>query len=134
MALNDLSIFSALKQKMRWQQARQTVLSENVANAETPGYRARDLKAFDFGEQLKNIEMAGVGTATTNKKHFAVRATGADGFGTKTEASFELTPEGNGVVLEEQMTKISANQLDYQAVTTLYSRSVRVLRTALGRA
>jgi len=134
MALNDISIFSALKQKMRWQQARQTVLAENVANAETNGYKARDLRPFEFGDQLKNIEMTRVSSATTDKRHFALQTQNPQGFGAKASTSFEVTPDGNGVVLEEQMIKISSNQLDYQAATTLYSRSVRVLRTALGRA
>ncbi|NOZ31540.1 MAG: flagellar basal body rod protein FlgB [Alphaproteobacteria bacterium] len=134
MALNDISIFSALKQKMRWQQARQTVLAENVANAETNGYKARDLRPFEFGDQLKNIEMARVSSTTADKRHFSLQTQNPQGFGAKSSTSFEVTPDGNGVVLEEQMIKISSNQLDYQAATTLYSRSVRVLRTALGRA
>ena len=46
---------------------------------------------------------------------------------------FEITPEGNGVTLEDEMMKVTSNQMDYQAVTTLYSRSLRLLKTALGR-
>ena len=39
----------------------------------------------------------------------------------------------NGVTLEDEMMKVTTNQMDYQTVTTLYSRSMRLLRTALGR-
>ncbi|MEH0069574.1 flagellar basal body protein [Pannonibacter sp. Pt2-lr] len=53
MSLTDLPMFRAIKSKMQWHQARQGVLAENVANADTPGYRARELKAFKVDEDLK---------------------------------------------------------------------------------
>jgi flagellar basal-body rod protein FlgB len=50
-----------------------------------------------------------------------------------TVSGYEVTPDGNGVTLEDQMMKLTANQLDYQAVTTLYSRGLGLIRTALKR-
>ncbi len=47
--------------------------------------------------------------------------------------NFEVTPDGNGVVLEDEMMKVSTNQMDYQAATAVYKRSLRLIRTALGR-
>ena len=47
--------------------------------------------------------------------------------------SFEITPEGNGVTLEDEMMKVTANQIDYQAVTSLYTKSLQLIKTALGR-
>ena len=46
---------------------------------------------------------------------------------------FEITPSGNGVTLEDEMMKVSGNDMDYQAVTTLYTRSMRLLKIAIGR-
>jgi flagellar basal-body rod protein FlgB len=46
---------------------------------------------------------------------------------------YEVTPDGNGVVLEEQMMKLSQNQMDYQVATSLYQRSIAILKTAVGR-
>ncbi|HTM77292.1 MAG TPA: hypothetical protein VL133_06655 [Devosia sp.] len=43
MGLLDMPVFTALTDKMKWHQARQGLLAENVANAVTPGYRGRDL-------------------------------------------------------------------------------------------
>ena len=60
-------------------------------------------------------------------------ATGAEGFGSRQLNNFEVTPEGNGVTLEDEMMKVTTNQMDYQAVTALYTRSIRMIKTALGR-
>ena len=48
MAITDIPIFSMLRTKLQYSQERQRVLSENVANVDTPNYRARDLKAPVF--------------------------------------------------------------------------------------
>ena len=46
---------------------------------------------------------------------------------------FEVTPSGNGVVLEDQMAKVAQNQMDYQMATTVYSRSLGIMKMAIGR-
>lgn len=128
-----LPLLSALTEKMKWHQARQSLLAENVANAETPGYRGRDLKAFAFDQHMARLSTAKIETATTQATHIAVQGTDADGFGTRQLNSFEITPEGNGVTLEDEMMKVASNQLDYQTVTAVYTRSLRILKSALGR-
>jgi flagellar basal-body rod protein FlgB len=134
MAFANLSLFTALTEKMRWHQTRQGLLAENVANAETPGYRGRDLKAYGFEEHMRSVSSsATLSTATTNARHIVGTASSASSFGPRGMQAFEITPEGNGVTLEDEMMKVASNQMDYQAVTTLYSRSMRLLRTALGR-
>jgi flagellar basal-body rod protein FlgB len=131
MGLSSISIFQALADKMRWHQARQGVLSENIANADTPGYMERDLDPFSFGGQMRSV--ANVSTSMTNPKHISVSSSnGAGGFGTGS-SPFEITPSGNGVTVEDEMMKVASNGMDYQTVTALYTRSVAILRTALGR-
>ena len=128
-----LPLLSALTEKMKWHQARQSVLAENVANAETPGYRGRDLKAFGFEEHVKNLSTAKIATLATQPTHITVSGTGADGFGARDMNNFEITPEGNGVTLEDEMMKVTSNQLDYQTITAVYTRSLRIIKSALGR-
>lgn len=132
MAIGDLPIFAALKNKMHWHQTRQTLLAENVANAETPGYRGRDLTQFSVDNTVRRAG-ANVTTAATNARHFSVGGDAARAFGARTMNSFEVMPEGNGVTLEEEMMKVTTNQMDYQAATTLYTRSMRLMRIALGK-
>ena len=50
MAISDIPILSMLRTRMQWAQERQRVLAENVANSDTPHYRARDLTPPKFEE------------------------------------------------------------------------------------
>ena len=129
----SLSLLNALTEKMKWHQARQGLLAENVANAETPGYRGRDLKAYGFEEHMRSLSTAKLETAATQAAHFRVMGTESDGFGPRSSNGFEVTPEGNAVSLEDEMMKVTSNQLDYQTITAIYQRSVKILKTALGR-
>ena len=133
MGISDLPIFAALKGKMNWHQARQKLLAENVANAETPGYRGRDLAQFNFEGMVAKSSMNSVVTRTTHAGHIAINNTGNSSFGAQDLNNFEVTPDGNGVVLEDEMMKVAANQMDYQAATSLYTRSLQLIKTALGR-
>lgn len=128
-----LQLLTALTEKMRWHQTRQTLLAENVANAETPGYRGKDLKAFSLDDRMSPLSAATMSTATTQPGHFSVTAGGTGGFDSRELNSFEITPEGNGITLEDEMMKVAGNQVDYQTVTALYTRSLKLIRTALGR-
>lgn len=139
MALTDLPIFAALRDKMHWHQARQTVLAQNVANADSPGYKARDIAEPDFASMLPGAASQGwmSGPARTDARHIAgfSAAFGAGGSGGEAEevSSFETTPSGNSVVLEDEMMKVAQNQMDYQLATSLYTRGIGLLRTAIGR-
>lgn len=133
MSVGQLSIFDALKQKMHWHQARQSLLSENVANAETPGYRGQDLKPFEFEGHMRENSTASVRMTATRPNHISATSRSSNGFEPRELNSFEITPDGNGVVLEDEMMKVTTNQMDYQAATTLYTRSMKLLRTAIGR-
>ena len=133
MGLSNLTIFSALAQKMRWNQARQGVLAENIANADTPGYRGKDLKAFSFESALGSELDGGLKMATTNAGHLSANSGGAGVPTATSEQGYETTPDRNAVGIEGQMMKLASNQMDYQAATTLYSRSLNILKVALGR-
>ena len=132
MGLMDMPVFSALTDKMRWHQSRQGLLAENVANAETPGYRGRDLAQYDFAKRAKQMSSASVTTVATQPMHFSVSSEGGQ-FAAQRMANFEVTPEGNGITLEDEMMKVTTNMMDYQAATSLYKKSVRILRVALGK-
>ncbi|AEV38584.1 flagellar basal-body rod protein FlgB [Pseudovibrio sp. FO-BEG1] len=126
-------MFQALRQKMQWHQQRQGVLAENVANADTPGYRSKDLKELSFSDMVDAEQGTGaLRPVVTSAGHITSGGISA-GVGTKVSkaSSFERTPDGNSVVLEEQMMKIAQNQIDYQTATSLYSRSLGMLKSAL---
>ena len=133
MNMSKLPLLSALSEKMRWHQVRQGILAENVANAETPGFAGRDLKTFNFADHMRGNSKVGLSTMTTSASHISSISTHSAAFGAQEASGFDVTPDRNGVNLEGQMMKVAGNQMDFQAATTLYTRSVRILKTALGR-
>lgn len=132
--LADLPFFSALRTQMQWHSARQSVIAENIANADTPGYQAHDLQRVNHEAQFSVSRPMASGPVRTDAKHIAGRPIAdTTGFDNGASGSFEITPEGNSVVLEEEVMKMTANQLDYQTVATLYQKSLGMLRLAVGR-
>jgi flagellar basal-body rod protein FlgB len=133
MTLDTIPLFAVLKDKMSWHETRQTLLAENVANADTPDYRGRDLAPFTVAPAKRGELLPPVGVARTNVAHIrgAILADARANFGNEDGPDWEITPEGNGVTLEEQMMKVGANAYDYQVATTLYTRSLGLLKTAL---
>lgn len=130
--LNDMPLMSFIREKMKWHQARQSVLASNVANADTVGYRPKDLSAMTFDQHLPRVSRPQTGMLTTNDKHMTV-AFQTEGFDQSAGKDFEVTPSGNAVVLEDQMVKVANNQFDYQMASTVYSRSLGLIKIALGR-
>ena len=132
MAVTDLPLFSMLKTRMRWLEERQKLLAENVANANTPNYRARDLKQLDFRTELEASLSSQPNLAVTQPGHIG-GATGARSFDQNPAGGFETTPSQNSVVLEDEMMKVAQTQLDHQTAISLYQRSIGMIKTALGK-
>ncbi len=133
MSINDLPVLSALRTKMQWHQERQRVLSENVSNSDTPNFKPRDLVAPKFDKVGGAAEATGpLAMLRTSAAHIAPPG-GGDKFDQNRRAGFDTRPAGNAVNLEDEMLKVSANQMDYAAVSSLYSKSLHLLKTAIGK-
>ncbi len=132
MSIGEIPVLALLKSKMKWHQARQKVLAENVANANTPGYKPKELGKMQVDVPGGTASAFGVRLAQTSAGHMSAPGGGATRFETVKSQGWEISPSGNAVVLEEQMMKIIENQMDYQTATTLYGRSLAILRTAIG--
>jgi flagellar basal-body rod protein FlgB len=131
MPVSDIPILAMLRTRMAWHQERQRVLANNVANADTPNFKPRDLVPPDLG---RTAPAAGpVALVRTDPMHLG--ATGAGGGPQFAAAAgrYQVHPTGNAVSLEDEMMKVAANQMDYQMVTTLYSRGLGLIKTALGK-
>lgn len=127
MEMRKVPLFGLLSDRMNWLSARQSVLSENVANAATPRYEARDLRPVDFATELSKSS----GLKSTHARHFPAGASGPQT--ARIVAGKEGgTPGGNAVSLEEEMIKLSETQVQYQTAANLYQKTVNMFRTALG--
>ncbi|MCF8468298.1 MAG: flagellar basal body rod protein FlgB [Sneathiella sp.] len=132
MNLETIPLFAALTEKMKWLTARQKVLAQNIANADTPNYRAKDLKPLEFKEMIEGPEEKSVHINRTNKRHIYVEEIA--GYETQVNRDgSETTPSGNAVLLEEEMMKVAETQIQYELTTSLYKKNLGMLKTALGR-
>ncbi|MFN3658508.1 MAG: flagellar basal body rod protein FlgB [Pseudolabrys sp.] len=134
MAISDIPILSMLRTRLDWGQERQRMLAQNVANADTPNYRGRDLKPPKFNEpnQAAVAQVPGVTLARTEQTHLVGKAMPRTSFA-GSSANYEVRPNGTAVNLEEEMMKVASNQMEYQTATALYTRSLNLLKTAVGK-
>lgn len=138
MDLNKLTLFGLVKGRMGWLTKRQEVLAQNVANSDTPGYKPKDLKPFDFQELVRRQERQRMATAQ-NPQVANAGAGGLSGratspFKSQNELSpYETAPDGNAVVLEQQMAKIGETQMQYQLTNELYRKHINMIKIAIGK-
>jgi flagellar basal-body rod protein FlgB len=131
MAISEIPLFSMLRTRMHWHQERQRILAENVSNADTPQYRARDLAPPP--SETGQGGLAPLALTRTGHLHLAGAAGASTQFQGAAASRYEVRPAGNAVNLEDEMIKVAANQIDYQAVATLYQRSLGLLKAAVGK-
>ncbi len=132
MDLNQFKLFKALGARMDWLQSRQRVLAENVANADTPGYKSKDIRPLSFKSNLAGTSSKH-NLTTTDAAHF--RSSGGDAnvrIVTSMTGS-EGSATGNNIVLEEEVMKSARTATDYQLATNLYKKSVGLLRLAISK-
>lgn len=110
-----LDSFSALS---RYAAQRHSVLSDNIANANTPGYKAQDLQPFeDFyskARQLGTVEQMDVPIV-------------------RMETKAMVSPNGNNVSLDEQMLKTAEAKGQHDMALAVYKKTIDLFRLALGR-
>jgi flagellar basal-body rod protein FlgB len=124
-------LFDLISARAAWLGQRQAVLGQNVANADTPGSRPRDLEPAGFAG-LRGGQSARLQPARTAPLHQAVAGPEPGAFRDRPDREFEATPSGNGVQLPDQMRKMATTELDHQLTTSLYRRYVGMVRTAIG--
>ena len=137
MNLSKLPLFSMISQRIGWLSERQKVLAENVANVDTPNYKARDLKPLDFAAMAT---AAGAGSGgprlapvATDQRHFDVRPGGGAKNAMAKDPKAESTLSGNTVSLESEMMKVADTAMDYQLITNLYRKQIGLIKAVIGR-
>jgi flagellar basal-body rod protein FlgB len=131
MSITGLSLNDMLEAKMAYDAERQKVIAQNVANIDTPGYRAQDLVPLDFRNVLKS-QTSRVALAVTSDMHMNGAKPHTMRFRSETsQDALERTPTGGTVVLEDQMMKVSQNAMDYQMTTSLYKKISNLFMEAM---
>jgi flagellar basal-body rod protein FlgB len=152
MDLNNFAVFGLIRKRMGWLTDRQTVLAQNLANADTPNYSAKDLSEPDFKRVL---EAYGIGAnkpagglaaarsgasaggsvklATTNPGHIRPPTPSARVSPLNAKGGNERAPSGNDVSVEDQVSKVTETQMDYQMTTNLYRKHLALIKSVVRR-
>ncbi len=132
MSLESMGYFKVLNTRLGWLNDRQRLLAENVSNANTPGFRARDLDEPNF-EALLRRSVAPVALSTTASRHL-------QGVGSHHNVKFKVheidavgDKSGNSVALESEMMKVSQTAADHELMSNLYKKGMGLLRVAISR-
>lgn len=123
-----LEIFQMARSMAAHATARQSVVARNIANADTPGYRAQQVAAFADTYQS---EHSGSGPSRTRATHLAT-ADSTPSVSVHTGAT-ETSPNGNSVSLEQEMMNASEVRLQHDTALAVYKSAMNILRTSLGR-
>lgn len=132
----DAPVLTLLRESLGFHSQRQSVLADNIANADTPNFVPRDIDEAQFHRALQN-ELRGSASASvamaTNRPGHITPAGGDSGNRTYRAVSApdsETTVNGNAVSLEEQMVRAQDNRIRYETALGLYEKSLGLIRMA----
>ncbi|PWR19809.1 flagellar basal body rod protein FlgB [Zavarzinia compransoris] len=142
MDLDRIPLIGMLVRRMEFLGARQRVIAQNVANADTPGYKPRDVTEDSFARHVAREMGPGQSSSApsspsalqaTNAAHLSgtLAERGAATRRSERQDDYETSPSGNAVVLEEEMARLADNQMNYDTITGIYRKQVQMLKTAL---
>ena len=135
MSSTQAPLFQLISARLGWLGQRQATLGQNIANADTPDYRPQDLRAADFARLVRAAQDPAhrITLAQTAPGHQGGGPQASIGLaGRDAPTRYETTPDGNAVILEEQMAKATETALDFQLTTNLYRKYLGMIRIALG--
>jgi flagellar basal-body rod protein FlgB len=115
--MSNISVMHLAAQKAEWLATRQAVLAQNIANANTPGYRAKDISPFE--ESMKGLSLASSSGRDPKFKGFTV------------QEDVQILESGNSVSIDRELMKIGENTSQYSLDTNLMKSFHRMLLATL---
>jgi flagellar basal-body rod protein FlgB len=130
--LGGMLVFALASARLAHASQRNAVVARNIAHADTPGFKAQDVAAFDFE---RSITAAGVTEPKATRPGHAVgqAAPGRLEVEVRDAPAIDESPDGNTVSLEEQMVQAAETRGHFELAATLYAKHLSLLRTAIGR-
>ena len=124
--MSEIFLSSLAKNNANWLSVRQSLVASNVANANTPGFRAKDVEAFDNGQSMfSNL-------VQTDKKHLASGIGNVAGIGTTSASTWDTYHSGGNVSLPQEMLKAGEIAGAYELNTTVMKSFHRMLVSVFG--
>jgi flagellar basal-body rod protein FlgB len=128
--LANSSFFGMLRTRLDQLSERQRLISENIANASTPGYRPRDLDTAAFERALASQNQGGLRMTRTNSGHMSAGG-GSGEVRVVTRNDSETTIDGNAVVLEDEMARAAETRMQFETGVALYQKGLQLVRMAI---
>ena len=132
MSYSDLTIVNSLARSMQHTARRNRVLAQNIANVDTPNYKAQDLVKQQFPATLRKAYSADL--TRTHRAHFQSSAFKTLAPIIEVKNTDEKTISGNTVNLEQNLVKINENSAQHERATSLYRKYFSFINIASGRA
>ena len=128
---SDTAITDALRRHMTLAAAREVVAESNLANVDTPGYKAREI---DFDQTLTKYVDEGVGLVKTNPKHLDGPVTTSSSATMRTkevEGDDEPRRDGNSVQIDKELISMTNAAMDFSRAQTVLAAKFKLLRYAI---
>jgi flagellar basal-body rod protein FlgB len=131
--MNTPPILAGIRDRMQNLSERQRVVSTNIANSETPGFKAREVSEPNFASLVGGSGMIATPRVQLTDRMKSLGAIQPIGAGVILDKDItETKPDGNNVTLEDQLLKMGEIQADFTAMTGLYRKQMSMLKTAVG--
>jgi flagellar basal-body rod protein FlgB len=132
--MNTPPILAGIRERMQNLSERQRVISQNIANSETPGYKSREVSEPNFAALVGGSGMVAAPSVQLTDRMKSLGAIQPVGAGLILDKDItETKPDGNNVTLEDQLLKMGEIQADFTAMTSLYRKQLSMIKTAVGR-
>lgn len=122
----EIQLMSLAVQKADWLSVRQSILAQNVANANTPSYRAKDIVPFE-----SFLDSAQLAMVTSNERHINVSASELESPRVEQDPQGETTHSGNNVSLENELLKLGETSSQFALNTSLIKSFNRMISASL---
>lgn len=142
MSLLNIGLLDAINAKMQWGDENMKVYAGNIANADTPGAKARVLKPVSYAQYLNGMDVGGNGVGeklqmnATNSMHFPIAMRPGAIPGTyasvQQKTGYDVTLSENNIDIEEQMIGAQKNASEYALATNMYRKAFSMMKLALG--
>jgi flagellar basal-body rod protein FlgB len=119
-----MQIFDIVSRHNNWLAVRQTAVAGNIANANTPGFRAQDVQPFEMA-----VEQARLAMAATQPGHLSSGPPDAPAMEVRRENPWEITHSGNNVSLEQELLKAGEVNRAFRLNTSVAKAFHRMILT-----
>ena len=128
--LDKLEVFQMAQAMAQYAETRQSAIAQNIAQADTPGYKAKDVAPF---AETYRAQEGSEALRATREKHLSGNSGGFEPQIITASQTGSQSPNGNTVSLDLEMMRAAEVRIQHDTALTIYQTSLDILRTSIGR-